>query len=134
VSGDLVARFRVMKLFIDSNYIDINILCINTKDTTMKIASVIARFLLGLIFLVFGLNGFIHFIPMPPPTGVAGDDNSIENVGLSVGFKSADAFRRAFERRLEINPSDYRRRFSTAEKVPLPGHRRRELNGLSQAA
>jgi hypothetical protein len=27
---------------------------------------------LGLIFLVFGLNGFLHFIPMPPPTGVAG--------------------------------------------------------------
>ena len=38
----------------------------------MKIISVIARFLLGLIFLVFGLNGFFHFIPMPPPTGVAG--------------------------------------------------------------
>ena len=38
----------------------------------MKITSIIARFLLGLIFLVFGLNGFFHFIPMPPPTGVAG--------------------------------------------------------------
>src|SRR6202048_5551143 len=38
----------------------------------MKIASVIARVLLGLIFLVFGLNGFLHFIPMPPPTGIAG--------------------------------------------------------------
>src|SRR6476646_3515269 len=38
----------------------------------MKITSVIARFLLGLIFLVFGLNGFFHFIPMPPPPGVAG--------------------------------------------------------------
>lgn len=38
----------------------------------MKIASFIARFLLGLIFLIFGLNGFLHFIPMPPPTGVAG--------------------------------------------------------------
>ena len=37
----------------------------------MKIASIIARFLLGLIFLTFGLNGFFHFIPMPPPTGVA---------------------------------------------------------------
>ena len=35
----------------------------------MKIASVIARCLLGLIFLVFGLNGFLHFIPMPPPKG-----------------------------------------------------------------
>jgi hypothetical protein len=38
----------------------------------MKITSVIARFLLGLIFLVFELTGFFHFIPMPPPTGVAG--------------------------------------------------------------
>jgi putative oxidoreductase len=25
-----------------------------------------------LIFLVFGLNGFLQFIPMPPPTGLAG--------------------------------------------------------------
>jgi uncharacterized membrane protein YphA (DoxX/SURF4 family) len=32
----------------------------------MRIASIIARYLLGLIFLVFGLNGFLHFIPMPP--------------------------------------------------------------------
>jgi hypothetical protein len=38
----------------------------------MKIASLIARYLLGLIFLIFGLNGFFHFIPMPPPTGLAG--------------------------------------------------------------
>src|SRR6516165_3532442 len=38
----------------------------------MKITSVIARLLLGLIFLVFGLNGFFHFLSMPAPTGVAG--------------------------------------------------------------
>jgi putative oxidoreductase len=38
----------------------------------MKIASLIARYLLGIIFLVFGANGFLHFIPMPPPTGLAG--------------------------------------------------------------
>jgi len=38
----------------------------------MKILTTISRFLLGLIFLVFGLNGFLHFIPMPPPSGVAG--------------------------------------------------------------
>lgn len=37
----------------------------------MKIAVLIARNLLGLIFLVFGLNGFLHFIPMPMPTGLA---------------------------------------------------------------
>jgi uncharacterized membrane protein YphA (DoxX/SURF4 family) len=35
----------------------------------MRIASIVARYLLGLIFLVFGLNGFLHFIPMPPPKG-----------------------------------------------------------------
>ncbi len=35
-------------------------------------ASAIARYLAGVIFLVFGLNGFLHFIPLPPPSGVAG--------------------------------------------------------------
>jgi putative oxidoreductase len=35
----------------------------------MKIVSTIARLLLGLIFLVFGLNLYLHFIPAPPPTG-----------------------------------------------------------------
>jgi putative oxidoreductase len=38
----------------------------------MKIAGHIARVLLGLIFLTFGLNGFLHFISMPPPSGLAG--------------------------------------------------------------
>ena len=37
----------------------------------MKIATIIARVLLGLIFTVFGLNIVLHFIPMPPPTGQA---------------------------------------------------------------
>lgn len=54
-------------------------------------------------------------------------DNSVENVGASVGFKSADAFRRAFERRLGINPSDYRRHFRIVPS--LRGHR--ELNRVS---
>lgn len=37
----------------------------------MKIASIIARYLLGLIFFVFGLNKFLNFIPTGPmPTGV----------------------------------------------------------------
>lgn len=38
----------------------------------MKKAALVARILLGLIFLVFGLNGFLHFIPMPPHPGLAG--------------------------------------------------------------
>ena len=40
----------------------------------MKIATVIARVLLGLVFVVFGSNAFFHFLPMPPPPpGLAGD-------------------------------------------------------------
>lgn len=39
----------------------------------MKTASVIARYLAGAIFLIMGLNGFLHFIPLPPPGGVAGE-------------------------------------------------------------
>ncbi|HVU38581.1 MAG TPA: DoxX family protein [Opitutales bacterium] len=40
----------------------------------MKIATIIARSLLGLIFLVFGLNLFLNFLPMPPlPEGPARD-------------------------------------------------------------
>jgi putative oxidoreductase len=35
----------------------------------VKIAVVIARVLLGLMFFVFGLNGFLHFIPSPPLSG-----------------------------------------------------------------
>src|SRR6476659_7831808 len=45
---------------------------VRRDHVSMKILTHISRFLLGLIFLVFGLNGFLHFIPMPPPSGVAG--------------------------------------------------------------
>ena len=39
----------------------------------MKIVALIARLLLGLIFVVFGLNGFLNFLNMGPmPTGLAG--------------------------------------------------------------
>jgi putative oxidoreductase len=43
----------------------------------MKIVTLIARNLLGLIFLVFGLNGFLHFLPMPPMGGLAGQYFSV---------------------------------------------------------
>jgi putative oxidoreductase len=40
----------------------------------MKIATIIARVLLGLVFVVFGSNAFLQFLPMPPlPQGVAGE-------------------------------------------------------------
>ena len=38
----------------------------------MKVADLLARILLGLVFLVFGLNGFVHFIPGALPSGLAG--------------------------------------------------------------
>lgn len=38
----------------------------------MKSAVVVARILLGLIFVVFGLNYWLKLIPMPPPSGQAG--------------------------------------------------------------
>ncbi len=38
----------------------------------MKIAVVIARFLLGGVFVVFGLNGFLGFLEPPPLEGDAG--------------------------------------------------------------
>lgn len=34
-------------------------------------AKTAARLALGAIFTVFGLNGFLHFIPAPPPSGLA---------------------------------------------------------------
>jgi len=33
----------------------------------MKTAAIIIRVVLGLIFVTFGLNMFLNFIPMPPP-------------------------------------------------------------------
>jgi uncharacterized membrane protein YphA (DoxX/SURF4 family) len=39
----------------------------------MKILTLIARLLLGLIFVVLGLNGFLNFLSMGPmPSGLAG--------------------------------------------------------------
>ncbi len=38
----------------------------------MKSFVTISRIVLGLIFFVFGLNGFLHFIPSPQYQGLAG--------------------------------------------------------------
>src|SRR5882724_10192728 len=42
------------------------------RNQVMRTASTVARYLAGVIFLVFGLNGFLNFIPLPPPGGIAG--------------------------------------------------------------
>jgi hypothetical protein len=38
----------------------------------MNVAIVTARILLGSIFVAFGLNGFLHFLPQPPVPEAAG--------------------------------------------------------------
>lgn len=38
----------------------------------MRIVSLVARYLLGIEFLVFGLNGFFHFIHLPQMPGLPG--------------------------------------------------------------
>lgn len=40
----------------------------NHRKNKLPIA---ARIALGLIFSVFGLNGFLHFLPQPPPAAAA---------------------------------------------------------------
>jgi uncharacterized membrane protein YphA (DoxX/SURF4 family) len=56
----------------------------------MKVSTVIARILLGLIFVVFGSNIFFHFIPTPPmPPGPIQDFNAVmmaTHYILVVGF------------------------------------------------
>jgi len=56
----------------------------------VKIAATIARYLLGIIFLVFGSNMFLHFIPTPPmPPGPMADFSSALNTShyiLALGF------------------------------------------------
>jgi putative oxidoreductase len=60
------------------NYIGIKMLydMLSGRDrkekNSMRTASAVARYLAGVIFLVFGLNGFLNFIPLPPPGGIAG--------------------------------------------------------------
>src|SRR5580692_5282782 len=44
-----------------------------TEENRMKIVVLICRILLGLVFLVFGLDKFFHIFPQqPPPPGAAG--------------------------------------------------------------
>ncbi|MEO9484247.1 MAG: DoxX family membrane protein [Ekhidna sp.] len=40
-----------------------------TENKSLRIAATVVRYLMGLIFLVFGLNGFLNFLPPPPMEG-----------------------------------------------------------------
>jgi len=62
----------------------------------MKIVNLIARLLLGLIFVVFGLNGFFNFLNMGPmPSGLAGQFvAALVTVSLLLGGRCATSRRR----------------------------------------
>ena len=61
--------------------------------------------------------------------------NSVDDIATSVGFKSAIVFRRAFQRRLGVKPSEYRRRGDIDLKsIRTPAQGRQKLHGFSRAA
>lgn len=51
---------------------------------------------------------------------LTGSRHSIERVAISVGFNSADVFRRRFEHRFGITPRSYRERFASADPARAP--------------
>lgn len=50
-------------------------------NNSVKSVSTAARFLLGIIFVFFGLNFFFHFLPTPPPE--AGSPAALFSGGLA---------------------------------------------------
>ncbi len=56
----------------------------------MKLIATIARIILGCVFVFFGLNVFLQFLHMPPPSGPAGQnpDQLLEKYCLSPKTKS----------------------------------------------
>jgi transcriptional regulator GlxA family with amidase domain len=62
-------------------------------------------------------------------------NNSVEDIAVSVGFKSAASFRRAFQRLLGINPNDYRRRGTPdGDFVQRPPQSGQKVQRFSRAA
>jgi len=41
----------------------------STFSKPLRITAIVLRYLLGVIFVVFGLNGFLNFLPQPPMEG-----------------------------------------------------------------
>jgi transcriptional regulator GlxA family with amidase domain len=62
-------------------------------------------------------------------------DNGVDDVGTSVGFKSGDAFRRAFRRRLGIAPHQYRGRVALGLKcMPTSAQPRQKFHTVPKVA
>src|SRR5205085_11831987 len=54
-------------------------------------------------------------------------NSTILSISASLGYKTVDTFRRAFERRFEIAPAEYRQRFSNGNSVNF-GSRHKPAN------
>jgi putative oxidoreductase len=67
---------RFVTLNSDRNIRDAALL-VPIKGRKMKIASLIVRILLGLMFFVLGLNPFLNFLPAVLPSGLAGQFLSV---------------------------------------------------------
>jgi transcriptional regulator GlxA family with amidase domain len=62
-------------------------------------------------------------------------DNDVEDIAVSVGFKSISTFRRAFQRQQGINPNDYRRRLTPdGEFGRRLSRNRQKVQSFSRAA
>lgn len=55
----------------------------------MKIATIIVRILLGLMFLIFGLNGFLNF--MPAPKDMPADQTEVLGALMKAGYMTVVA-------------------------------------------
>ena len=55
----------------------------------MQITEIIARVLVGLVFVFFGSNAFFHFLKVPPMTGPSGD---FINAMVSTGYVKVVGF------------------------------------------
>jgi putative oxidoreductase len=60
------------QVYIPSSRLDESPNSLQFKEISMKIAAAIARYLLGLMFLVFGANMFLQFMKGQMPPGLAG--------------------------------------------------------------
>lgn len=51
---------------------------------------------------------------------LSNEDTTVQSIGKSLGFRSSDAFCRAFARRLGVTPSEYRQRFMVTKRSLRP--------------
>jgi transcriptional regulator GlxA family with amidase domain len=51
---------------------------------------------------------------------LTGSSAQVDSIAAAVGFRSHDAFRRAFDRRFGLSPTEYRQRFPPTP-LPHPG-------------